>query len=353
MTSKHILLIQLKHLGDILLITPVVRALHQAWPGAIIRALVPRGMEAMLSDHPLIQEILPVDRQERRLSRQLGLVRTLRQRRFDLVLEFSGGDRGALYAWLTGANQRVGVAHPKRPWWHRHLAFTQLAPAPPLRDHTVTKNLALVQALGIGPQHQGLEFYWPPATAQQVQILLEQHRLQPRGFILIHPPARWLFKCWTTTGYAQVIDTLQGEFGLPVVLTAAPIPAELDFIGDILTKVRIQPVNLAGQLDLKTLGALIAQARLFVGVDSAPMHLAAAVGTPSVVLFGPSGPYNWRPWGTGHLVLTKDFPCQPCGRDGCEGTKISRCLTAITPAEVLAAIEQQLHSCTSPSSATA
>ncbi len=353
MTFKHILLIQLKHLGDVLLITPVVRALHQAYPRAIIRALVPRGMEAMLSDHPLIQEILPVDRREGRLSHQLRLFRVLRQRRFDLVLEFSGGDRGALYTWLTGASQRVGVTHPKRPWWHRHLAFTHLAPAPSLRDHTVTKNLALVQFLGIAPQHRGLEFYWSPAIAQQVQTLLLQHRLQPKGFILMHPPARWLFKCWTTSGYAQVIDTLQGEFGLPVVLTAAPNSAELDFIGDILIQVQTRPINLAGQLDLKTLGALIAQARLFVGVDSAPMHLAAAVGTPSVVLFGPSGPYNWRPWGEGHLVLTKDFPCQPCGRDGCEGTKISRCLTAITPAEVLAAIAQQLQSCTSPSSATA
>jgi heptosyltransferase-3 len=119
----------------------------------------------------------------------------------------------------------------------------------------------------------------------------------------------------------------------------------MEFMHDIARRLHTSPLNLAGRLDLKTLGALIAKARLFLGVDSAPMHLAAAVGTPTVVLFGPSGPYNWRPWGEGHVVLTKDFDCQPCGRDGCDGSKLSRCLTAITPTEVLAAVDRQLRTC--------
>jgi heptosyltransferase-3 len=215
----------------------------------------------------------------------------------------------------------------------------------------VDKNLALVQALGVTPRHHGPEFFWNSRTEQEVQDLLHCHELTPKGFILIHPPARWLFKCWTAEGYALVIDALQTNYKLPVVLTAAPAPQEMAFMQDIIQRLRTSPVNLAGRLDLKALGALIAQARLFIGVDSAPMHLAAAVGTPTVVLFGPSGPYNWRPWGEGHIVLTKDFDCQPCGRDGCDGTKISRCLTAITPAEVLAAVDRQLKTCVSPLSA--
>jgi len=352
MTYNNILLIQLKHLGDVLLITPVVRALQNAWPAANLSALVPRGMEAMLSEHPLLREILLMDRRQRGIAASLRFARELRRRHFDLVLEFSGGDRGAVAAWLTGAGTRVSFAHPKRPWWHRCLALTLMAPPLPLRAHTVEKNLALVAALGVTPHHQGLEFYWSQATAATVQDLMERFTLTPRGFLLMHPPARWLFKCWTAAGYAQVIDVLQAEYHLPVVLTAAPTPQEMDFIGEILALVRTRPINLAGRLDLKALGALIAQARLFVGVDSAPMHLAAAVGTPSVILFGPSGPYNWRPWGDGHVVMTKNFDCQPCGRDGCDGSKISRCLTAITPAEVLAAIDRQLQICTSPLSAS-
>jgi heptosyltransferase-3 len=269
----------------------------------------------------------------------------LRRRRFDLVLEFSGGDRGAFYTWLTRARTRVGFDHPRRPGWHRRFAFTRLAPPPPLMDHTVEKNLALVRALGAAPRLHGLEFFWNDQTAREVQALLDQHGLRPKEFVLVHPPARWLFKCWTAAGYAQVIDALQTDYKMPVVLTAAPIPQEMQFTDDIVRQLHTHPVNLAGRLDLKALGALIAKARLFVGVDSAPMHLAAAAGTPTVVLFGPSGPYNWRPWGDGHIVLTKDFDCQPCGRDGCEGSKLSRCLTEITPAEVLAAVDRQLRKC--------
>ena len=207
------------------------------------------------------------------------------------------------------------------------------------------KNLALVQSLGIETKHPELGFFWNEQTSRQVRDLMRQHNLSAKKFILIHPPARWLFKCWTAEGYARIIDTLQNDYKLPVVLTAAPAPQEMQFMQDIAGRLQTIPVNLAGRLDLKALGAMIAQARLFIGVDSAPMHLAAAVGTPTVVLFGPSGAYNWRPWGEGHIVLTKNFDCQPCGRDGCDGTKISRCLTAITPAEVLAAVDRQLQVC--------
>lgn len=345
MSYKRILLIQLKHLGDILLITPVISALQDAWPEAEISALVPRGMEAMLTEHPRLKEVLTMDRRDRSPWRFFTLASGLRRRRFDLVLEFSGGDRGALCTWLTHARTRVGFDHPRRPGWHRRLAFTRLAPPAPLRDHTVEKNLALVRALGVEPRHHGPEFFWNSQTEQEVRDILHHYDLSPKSFILMHPPARWLFKCWTAEGYAQVIDALHTDYSLPVVLTAAPVPQEMQFMQDIARQLHTNPVNLAGRLDLKALGALIAQARLFVGVDSAPMHLAAAVGTPTVVLFGPSGPYNWRPWGDGHVVLTKDLDCQPCGRDGCDGSKLSRCLATITPAEVLAAVDRQLQTC--------
>ena len=345
MNYNHILIIQLKHLGDILLTTPVISALKAAWPQAAVSALVPLGMEAMLTEHPRLSEVLTMDRRDRSPWNFLTFAAGLRRRRFDLVLEFSGGDRGALYTWLTRARTRVGFQHPRRPLWQRRFAFTRLAPPPPLRDHTVEKNLDLVRALGVAAHHHGPEFFWNQRTEQEVQDLLRRHGLTPKNFILIHPPARWLFKCWTAQGYAAVIDALQNDYKLPVVLTAAPAPQEMQLMQDITRRLHTSPVNLAGKLDLKALGAMIAQARLFIGVDSAPMHLAAAVGTPTVVLFGPSGPYNWRPWGQGHLVLTKGFDCQPCGRDGCDGAKISHCLTTISPAEVLAAVDRQLQAC--------
>ena len=123
-----------------------------------------------------------------------------------------------------------------------------------------------------------------------------------------------------------------------MILTGSQAAHEQDLLAAILQECRVTPLNLVGQLSLKELGALIARARLFFGMDSAPMHLAAAVQTPAVALFGPSGVFNWGPWGEGHLVIKKDWECLPCGRDGCEGSKISRCLVELTPEEVLAAM---------------
>ncbi|MGO9176514.1 MAG: glycosyltransferase family 9 protein, partial [Desulfobaccales bacterium] len=146
------------------------------------------------------------------------------------------------------------------------------------------------------------------------------------------------FKCWTSRGYARVLEALQGDWRLPVILTGSRAAHEQELLAAILRESRLAPINLAGRLTLKELGALIQRARFFFGVDSAPMHLAAAVDTPAVALFGPSGAFNWGPWGEGHLVLQKDWQCVPCGRDGCEGSKISRCLTETEPEEVLEAM---------------
>ena len=103
-------------------------------------------------------------------------------------------------------------------------------------------------------------------------------------------------------------------------------------------------LSLAGQLSLKELAALTARARLFIGVDSAPMHIAAAMGTPTVALFGPSGDREWGPWGVPHRVVSSDaHPCRPCGIDGCGGGKVSDCLSRLAVDRVHAAVQELLN----------
>lgn len=337
---QRILVINLKHLGDVLLITPVLTALKEAWPHCRLSVLVRRGCEDMLSGNPLIDELLVVETQGQPWWRPLQFARSLRQRRFDLVIALSEGDRGAIYSWISRAAVRIGFDYPARPFWQRGFAFNRFLPRPPVHWHIVDYNLAAVRALGLEPQDTRLHFYWDKAVDQRVRELMAPNRLADKSFVLIHPPARWLFKSWTPRGYARVIEALQEDYHLPVVLTAAPLAQEMQLIDKILEQVKSRPLNLSGRLTLKELGALIAKARFFLGVDSAPMHLAAAVGTPAVALFGPSGDFNWRPWGEGHTVIKKGWDCQPCGQDGCQGSKISRCLTEITPEEVLAAIDK-------------
>jgi len=141
---------------------------------------------------------------------------------------------------------------------------------------------------------------------------------------------------------AKVIDRLQGAGKVRIVLTSGEEKRELDKIEQILCLCQTKPVNLAGKTTLKQLAALSRRSKFFIGVDTAPMHIAAAVGTPVIALFGPSGEFNWGPWGDGHVVLKKEWECRPCGEDGCEGSKKSRCLEEISEEEVLEAAFQFL-----------
>ena len=338
MTSKRLLVIKLKQPGDVLVSTPVIAALKEAWPDCHLTYLVSRGTEDMVSGHPGLDDLMVVDRGGETWRQSLGFVRELRRRRFDLILELSGGDRGAIYSFLSGAKERVGLEHLRMPFWQRRLCFTRLLPRPPVKMHLVDQNLQPLRALGLQPQKPRLQFFWDQVVEQRIQDLLTAHGLAPGGFVVMHPGAGWRFKCWTPQGYARVLETLHQDWELPVIITGTRAPHEQELFEAILKESRIKPINLAGGLTLKELGALLAKARFFFGPDSAPMHLAAAVETPAVALFGPSGVFNWGPWGEGHLVIQKDWPCVPCGRDGCEGSKISRCLTEIEPAEVLTAM---------------
>jgi heptosyltransferase-3 len=194
----------------------------------------------------------------------------------------------------------------------------------------------------VEPQNPRLAFYWSETVASRVGEVLTRLGLAGRAYAVVHPGANWGFKCWTPAGYGRVMEALE-EWGLPVVVTGSPAAAEQELLRRILAVCRVRPHVLVGQLTLKELGVLIAQARLFFGVDSAPMHLAAAVGTPAVALFGPTGDFNWRPWGEGHLVIKKGWDCQPCGHAGCDGSKVSRCLTELTPEEVLQEMRERLE----------
>lgn len=142
---------------------------------------------------------------------------------------------------------------------------------------------------------------------------------------------------------ANVIDWLEVERRMKVILTTSPEEKELKKIKSILSLCKSRPLSLAGLLTLKQLAVLSQKCKLFMGIDSAPMHIAAAVGTPVIALFGPTGEFNWGPWGNGHTIIKKDWKCRPCGMDGCNRTKRSLCLEAITPEEVKRAIDLKLN----------
>jgi heptosyltransferase-3 len=343
------LVIMLRHHGDVLLASPVAAALKLATPRVEIDALVYDDTAAMLEGHPALAQVHKVGRRWKdegafaRLASESALLRALRARGYDLLIHLTEQPRGAWLARSLGARYSVAPVVPDRGRFWAH-SFTHLYPlARNGRRHKVEANLDALRRIGLQPGMEERRLHFVPGAAAEASVatLLAAEGIAERSYVHVHPASRWSFKSWTPERNAELIDRL--AVAHRVVLTAAPMPAELSFVQSILSTAKSKPVNLAGKLSLKELGALTARARLFVGVDSMPMHLAAAMGTPAVALFGPSGEQEWRPWRVAHRVVTTSHPCRPCGNDGCGGGKVSECLTTLGVDEVYAAIQDLLR----------
>ena len=353
---RRALVVKLRHQGDVLLSSPVFSVLKSKAPHAEIDALVYADTAPMLTGHPSIREVFCIDRAWKTLGpfaqarAEWKLLSQLRAQRYDLVVHLTEHWRGAWLARALGARWAVAprVAGRGRVW---KRSFTHHVSAPLASGrHVVESNLDALRRIGIYPgvEERTLTLVAGSAAEERVTQLLAGHGLDGESFVQIHPSSRWRFKCWPAEKMAALIDRLHGE-GCRVVLTAAPDKAEAQMIEEILGRVA-QPVaaNLAGQLSLKELAALTARARLVIGVDSAPMHIAAAVGTPAVAIFGPSGADLWGPWGVPrsgrHRVVARDeYTCRPCGLDGCGGGKVSDCLVTLDVGRVWAAASELLE----------
>lgn len=339
---ERILLIRLRNIGDVLLTVPTIRAFREAFPHASLTAVVNASTEEMLTGNPLLDEVLAFDPKWKELplgqraKKEMDFVWKVRRRRFDLAVNLTEGDRGAFLCLASGARYKVGLFSKDRSFWWKKRIFSHIVRIPDWKAHIVEQNLEFPRSLGLNPHDKRVEIFYDAKDKERIDRLLQEEGVGPRDSLVhVHPTSRWLFKCWRDEGMAKVIDGLQEIGKVRVVLTSGGEKKELDKIEQILRLCRTKPVSVAGKTTLKQLAALSQRCKFFIGVDTAAMHIAAAVGTPVIALFGPSGEFNWGPWGNGHVVIKKDFECRPCGKDGCQGSKRSRCLEEISEEEVL------------------
>jgi heptosyltransferase-3 len=311
---RSIVVFKQRHIGDVLLSTPVFHALRVTFPGASTAAVVNEGTEAMLSGNPDIDRIVVFRRSRRdaggmeRGREEMSFLRQIRACRPDLSVQLTEGDRGAILSFLSGARFRLGVAPAKPGVFGKERLFTHLCPPPDRYRHAALRDLDILAEAGIPPADPSLRFFFSPGDREGLERKL--HRAGVSGgmpYAIVHPTSRWTFKCWTDEGMAGTIAHLSRKGFVPVV-TSGPDSAEVSQANRITALSGAACISLAGSLTLKELGAALASARLFVGVDSAPMHLAAAVGTPAVALFGPTGAYNWAPWEGIDWGYTADRP---------------------------------------------
>ena len=307
----RILIIKFRNIGDVLLSTPLLSNLRHHYPDAVIDFALNKGCEDMVSNNSDVDNIIPYDRHRikelnlfSQLMAEFVFTRQIRQNQYDMVINLTEGDRGAQLALFSGAKYKLGFP-VKKGIFAKLKIFNQLG-NDKLLQHTVEKDLQFTTLLGKEVINRSVKICWPDFVEAEVSKILEENLVGE--FVHIHPVSRWMFKCWEDDRMAKIIDHLQQDKGLRVVITGAPIRKELDRINQILTHCKTKPVNLSGQLSLKHVACLSSKAKLFFGVDTAPMHMAAAVDTPVVTLFGASYPALWGPWNnkTGQLFKNKD-----------------------------------------------
>ncbi|MGR8932758.1 MAG: putative lipopolysaccharide heptosyltransferase III [Gammaproteobacteria bacterium] len=351
---RRVLVIKLQHLGDVLLTTPVFAVLKQRYPQLEIDALVFADTAPLLGDSEHISRIFTLERISRarprktlrqRFGEEYRLYRALQTRRYDLIIVLTDRWRAAWLTRLLRPRYSVAQKYPHKRGARWRKSFTHLYDVPTSPRHTVETHLDALRRLGVYPQGAEKKLHMPiaPAVAEKVAELCVQRHLQPGNYIVMHPVSRWMFKSWSATGFAEVLRALTAR-GLKVALVSGPAQDEQDYAHAIMAACNggHNLTDLSGQLTLPELAALLAAARCFVGLDSVAMHMAAAVGTPTVALFGPSDDRVWGPWMVAQRTLASSHSCRPCHMDGCGNGKVSDCLQSICADEVMAALSELL-----------
>jgi heptosyltransferase-3 len=351
---RRALVTKLRHHGDVLLTSPVFTTLKRLAPQIEIDALVYRDTLPMLANHPSIAQIHVIDRDWKRrglrtqVAGEWALYRTLRARNYELLIHLTEHPRGVTLAHLLRPRFAVTRERPRNEWlWRRRFTHFYRLPQRTPR-HAVEANLDALRRIGAYPEAADKQLVLVPGAPAhaRIDVLLHEHGIAAGDFIQAHPGSRWMFKCAPAMLSAELFARIV-RAGRRLVITGAPDARERALVDAILALIepatRARIVDLTGALSLQELAALTANARAFVGVDTAPMHIAAAMGTPTLALFGPSGENEWGPWGVPQrVVVSRAHPCRPCGLDGCGGGKVSECLTTLGVDDVHAQFEALL-----------
>lgn len=338
----NILIVKLSAIGDVIHTLPSLAALRKLYPEAHITWVVEEAAAGLLKNHPLLDAVLISRRKswikslrKGEFSRPLRELRTffreLRQRPYDLVIDFHGLLKSAVIVFLSGSKRKLGYDSLQEL---SGLFYNEKIPED-MNKHAVDRYLDFPRYLGTNIEKAQFILPSDNATQAKVQSLLAKYHLENKKFIAVNPVAYWETKLWDDEKFAGLADLIKTRLNMEVVFTGS----EKEAIERITARMQDKAVNLAGETTLPELAYLYKEALMLITTDSGPMHLAAAVGTPVVALFGPTDPQRTGPYGEGHTIIRTDLPCSPCLLKKCPTRK---CMQDILPEQVMAAIEQKL-----------
>lgn len=355
---QRVLLIVTRRIGDVLLTTPLLHALRLAWPQAAIDVLVFRNTDGVLRANADIREIITVP-EHPSFWQHLELFFRL-FRRYDLALSTLTGDKPTLYAWLAG-KRRIGMLAPQRRQHWKQRLLSQSVLFDNHDTHTVLMNLQLADLLGIARSYAVVAAWTAQDAARVVAVLPFDSDTVPYAVLHVFP--KFAYKTWHVQGWVDVAHWLNAR-GLRVVLTGSNAADELTYVAQVFSRLPANVINLAGQLSLAESACLLHRAKVYVGPDTVMTHIAAAVGAPTLALFGPSNPVKWGPWPQGYaeprnpyhllgnqrvgqvFLLQGSGECVPCMEEGCERNtrSLSACLQNLPSQKVITAVQTLLES---------
>jgi heptosyltransferase-3 len=346
---RKILVIAMRYLGDVLLTTPLIRSLRQAYPDAQLDILVYANTVAMLEGNPDINQLITVP-SKAELADHWILLRQL-ARRYDLAITTQSGDRPFLYS-LFASSQRLGVVPPKpnTGWWKRFFLHHWLE-FDDDNTHTVLQHLKILTLIDVPPCFELV----PPQTNDTHAL---SQLVGNRAYAVLHTHPQWTYKQWTIEGWIDIGLYLR-QLGLRLVLSGGMAQEEMDYIANIAKQLPEDTLNLGGCVSLGELTYLLTNATLYIGPDTGITHLAAATGIPVIALYGPTNPVKWSPWPYSFTQQVNPFEkigsqtvnniyllqgeksCVPCHLEGCDKHQSSRsvCLDTLSPERVKATIQ--------------
>lgn len=342
--GSRILFIRLRSLGDTILSTPLYAALKAWRPDLRLSVLVEVPFDEALYRNPDLESVYPVQIQgTRRRSTAMARWRRLRQirrKRFDCCINLHGGATSAWLTGMSGARYRIGL-HGYRNAFCYNVRTKLPSPPPGVRWHSARFQLEWLYRLGLqeGPDPPA-RLFPDPSLRSVVEARLRDAGLEPsRPLCVIQPSSRFHTKEWTDSGFAEICDSLQ-EYGYAALLVGTE--EEKPKIRRVAGLCRHRPASIWG-LTISELTWVLDRASLFVGNDSGPTHMAAALGVPVLVLFGSSDSNLWRPWQAIHEIVQNPFDCNPCPGYRCHVYGEPQCILSITPQQVKEALQRLLE----------
>lgn len=334
-----ILILKPSSLGDVIQALPVLRLLKRHRPESRIYWWIDSALAPLLEGDPDLAGVVRFERRRwiapRHWPEVLAHVRWLRAQRFDWVIDLQSLARTGAFAWLANGSLLVGLDERREG---ARGFYDLVVPRPSFHTHAVDWYLGVLRALGVPAEG---EFVWLPPRPEVADSIRQRWRTDGARWIALQPGARWETKRWPVGHFAELVRRLAAEFA-DVRFAILGGPDDAPLAAQIAQAAPTRCLNLAGQTSLPELVEWLRLASVLVTNDSGPMHIAAALGTPLVALFGPTEPRRTGPYGRLDAVLQHRLPCVPCMQARCRWPRPLECLTALEPEAVLARLKQAL-----------